>query len=705
MSTEFSEQVAAALADRYRMVGTVGAGGMSIVFRAEDLKHGRPVAIKVLKPWLASALGARRFVREIQIASRLQHPHILPLYDSGEAGGVLYHVMPYVAGESVRAQLSREGRFSIPEALRLAREVAGGLAYAHAQGIVHRDIKPENILLSSGHALICDFGIARAISLAAGDTPTDPGIAIGTPAYMSPEQACGVSDLDGRSDIYSLGCVLFEMLAGDVPFRGPTVPAVLAQHNTVQPPSLRSVRTEVPAALADAVARALAKLPEHRFPTAAEFAAVLERATLGPRAGSADGAAGTPPGPPPAIVVLPFANLSGAAESEYLSDGISEELIQALSQIEGLQVVARTSAFVFKGKREDVRAIAERLRVNFVLDGSVRVAGGRLRVTAQLVNAADGYQLWSGRYDREVGDAFAVQDEIARTIAGVLQARIPGVAAPRPTPAPARDPAAYEAYLKGRHHWAKRTPQAIARAIGHFERAIALAPEEAPSHAALADALVTLAVYGSAAPAQVMPRAQLAAERALALDVRSAEAQTALGCVSALYEWDWPAAGDHFRVAVGLNPEYPTAHQWSAMHLLVPLARFDEAGAALDRARALDPLSPAVLTSEAALAFFRRDYEAALARLDDVLELDPDFAAAHYFLGQARLWSSERQSACDALARSAALSGDSAESVAGLAYGKAVTGDRAAARAALEALTARSAESYVSPARIAQIHL
>ncbi|HEU5169505.1 MAG TPA: serine/threonine-protein kinase [Gemmatimonadales bacterium] len=260
--SDLAARVTPALADRYRIVQPVGVGGMAVVFRADDLKHDRPVAIKVLKPDLASALWSGRFLREIQIASRLQHPHILPLYDSGEADGLLYYVMPFVAGESLRTRLTREGPLPIPEALRLARELAEGLGYAHAQGIVHRDIKPENILLSSEHALICDFGIARALTLAAGDTQTEPGLAIGTPAYMSPEQSSADADLDARSDIYSLGCVLFEMLAGEPPFRGPTPLSIMAQHSTTRPPALRRLRSDVPAPVEDAIARAMAKLPD-----------------------------------------------------------------------------------------------------------------------------------------------------------------------------------------------------------------------------------------------------------------------------------------------------------------------------------------------------------------------------------------------------------------------------------------------------------
>ncbi|MEO6056846.1 MAG: protein kinase [Gemmatimonadales bacterium] len=700
---ELSERLSSALAGRYRISQTLGAGGMSVVYRAEDLKHDRPVAIKILKPELASPLSSERFLREIRIASRLQHPNILALFDSGEAAGLLYYVMPFVAGESLRARLTREGRLLVPEALRLVREVAEGLGYAHENGVVHRDIKPENILLSSGHALISDFGIGRALTLAAANTPTERGLVIGTPAYMSPEQFGGGADLDSRSDIYSLGCVLYEVLAGVPPFIGLTGLSLMVHHSTAQPPSLRRIRSDVSASLEETLARALAKDAADRFATVAELTAALDQSletaplTRSRRSGTA-------------VAVLPFANLSGA-ESEYLSDGISEELMQALGEIEGLRIVGRTSSFAFKGKRDDVRDIGAQLRADVVVDGSVRAERDRVRISAQLVNAADGYQLWSARYERAAGNTFALEDEIARTIAGVLRSRLaPGapaiVTAPTGPPfAGRRDPASHEAYLKGHYHWNKRTSEGIARSITWFEQAAGRSPDDPAVHAALAQALVTHAIYGSASAREAMPRAKTAGKRALTLDPGSAEAHTALASVSALYDWAWQDAEQHFRLASDATSAYPTAHQWRAMHLLTPLARFDAARTALQQARALDPLSPAILTSLAVLSFFRRDWDRAFRELGEVLDLEPAFAAGHYFLGQTLLWKSGGEGAEGAMERAVSLAGRSTETVAGLAYVQAAGGRGDRARALLGELTARDGTSYVSPARIAQIHL
>ncbi|PYO33407.1 MAG: hypothetical protein DMD32_00925, partial [Gemmatimonadetes bacterium] len=425
-------RVQAALAGRYTIERELGRGGMATVYLAQDRKHHRPVAIKVLKPELAAALGPERFLREIDTAARLTHPHILPLHDSGEAAGLLYYVMPYVEGETLRDRLEREGQLPLEEAVRITREVASALSYAHSHDVVHRDIKPENILLSGGEAVVADFGIARAITAAARGQLTETGIAIGTPGYMSPEQGAASARVDERSDIYSLGCVLYEMLAGEPPFTGPSAESIVRQHLAAAPPRVSAMRAAVPPAIEEAIVRALAKTPADRFATAADFVEALAapaqrvrdtgRRTSRLAAGAGLAATllaaaaglfvlsrphGTPALAGPtgqSIAVLPFVNVSGAPQEEYLSDGISEELIDALSKLPQLQVVARPSSFAFKGKNEDVRQIAQALQVATVLGGSVRRAANRLRVTAQLTDARNGYNLWSETYDREMGD-------------------------------------------------------------------------------------------------------------------------------------------------------------------------------------------------------------------------------------------------------------------------------------------------------------
>jgi serine/threonine-protein kinase len=416
--TDLLARLRAVLADRYTIDRELGHGGMATVFLAQDQKHHRQVAIKVLKPELAAALGRERFLREIETAAGLNHPHILPLHDSGEADGVLYYVIPYVEGESLRDRLDRERQLALEDALQIAREVADALSYAHSHNVLHRDIKPGNILLSAGHALVTDFGIARAITATGVGQLTEVGTLVGTPAYMSPEQVDGSPRIDGRADIYSLGCVLFEMLVGEPPFRGSTLTAVIANRLSSPAPSPRVVRESVPEAVDAAVKKAIADLPADRFSTAAQFAEAL--------------ATSRPTEPAPAavpdrsIAVLPFTNQSSDPETEYFSDGIAEEIINALAQLPGLQVAARTSSFAFKGKGAGIAEVGAKLKVATVLDGSVRKAGNRVRITAQLVNVSDGYHLWSERYDSELDDVFAIQDHIARAIAQRFEVMLAG---------------------------------------------------------------------------------------------------------------------------------------------------------------------------------------------------------------------------------------------------------------------------------------
>jgi TolB-like protein/Tfp pilus assembly protein PilF len=692
--TDQSDRLAIALQGHYRVERQLGAGGMAIVYLAEDLRHHRHIALKTLRPELAEGIGTERFLLEIEIAAALTHPHILPLYDSGEAAGLVYYVMPFVEGPSLRDRLDAEQRLPVAEALEIARQVVGALDYAHRRGLVHRDIKPENILLYEGAALVVDFGIALGLrSARAASLGDDAGTVIGTPVYMSPEQAMGDA-VDGRSDVYSAGCMLYEMLAGAPPYVGATPLEITAQKLVDPLPPLRARRPEVPEEVEAVVARALASRADDRYATAAEFAAALE---LAPDRAAQGGSS---------IAVLPFDNASAEPEGEFMSDGIAEELTNALSKLEGLHVVARASAFAFKGRHEDVREIGRRLGVATVLEGSVRRAGDHVRVTAELVNVADGYRLWSDTFDRQVHDVFAIQDEIAGAIAAVLQVKLLG--APKAwaqEPAPTGDPRAYEHYLRGRHHWNRRTAAALDASIDAFAEALAIDPRHAASHAGMADSYVILGVYSHRPPDEVMPKAKAAAEQALALDASLAEAHTSLACVRALYEWDWAAADAGFRRAIAQSPQYATAHQWYAMNCLVPQGRFDAARAELERAVALDPLSLAVNTSVGLRCFYARELASAEAALRHTLELNRDFGTAYYFLGHIHLAMGRYDEAIPELEQAVGLQGGSAETTAALATAHALAYHRSEAEALLVELERRAAESFVSPALLAQIHL
>ena len=506
-----------ALADRYRIERELGAGGMATVYLARDLKHDRDVALQVMKPDVAQSLGAERFLREIQLAAKLNHPHIMALFDSGSAGGALYYVMPNVEGRSLRDRLDDLGQLPVEEAVRIATAVAGALDYAHRRGVVHRDIKPENIMLQDGHALVADFGIGKALTEAGADTLTQAGMSVGTPAYMSPEQAVG-EGVDGRSDLYALGCVLYEMLLGEPPFTGPNVQAVIAKRFVQTPADVAGMREGVPRSVARAVQRALARAPIDRYETAAAFATALAEVDA-PARGVA---------PDKSIAVLPFENLSSDRENEYFGDGMAEEIINALAQVEGLRVAARTSAFSFKGKPDDLRVVGEKLGVATVLEGSVRKAGNRIRVTAQLIAVADGYHLWSERYDRELVDVFVVQDEIAAAIVKKLEVTLARSESESALPATPARVEAFELCVRGRALMMRRG-RSLLSAIECFERAAALAPDYAPAFAGLGDAHLQASRYALGDPTEHLVLGDAALDRALAIDPRHASALAARG--------------------------------------------------------------------------------------------------------------------------------------------------------------------------------
>ena len=539
------ERLKAALADRYALEREIGRGGMATVYLAEDLRHHRKVAVKILGADVAALIGPERFLREIELAAGLTHPHVLPVHDSGEAGGLLYYVMPYVEGESLRNRLQREKQLSVEDALRISLEVADALSYAHSRGVIHRDIKPENILLQSGHAVVADFGIARAIDRAGGETLTGTGIPIGTPAYMSPEQAVGSKDLDGRSDLYSLGCVLYEMLAGHPPFVGSSVEGVVYQHISTPPPPITSIRPAVPAQVAAALDRALAKTPADRFNPVALFAEALAPRGFSTPPPEAPGARGsgeveaadgrrdrplslrfsrklvgvvgvgvlvvvvgalglgrwTASGPSgtsatatherTAIAVLPLQNLSAEGPHSYFAGGLHDELLTQLSKVAALKVIGRTSVMGYAETTKRLREIGAELEVGSLVEGSVQVVGDRLRVVVQLIDPATEEHLWAERYDRTLDDAFQVQSDIAQRIVMALGAELTETEEKTLTEAPTNNPEAYRLYLQGMEYY--RRPDYITSshnfevAQAFYEKAVAADTTFALAYAALSD--------------------------------------------------------------------------------------------------------------------------------------------------------------------------------------------------------------------------
>jgi serine/threonine-protein kinase len=730
-----------ALVDRYLLERELGRGGMATVYLARDLRHQRLVALKVLHARLATTLGAERFLREIRTAARLQHPHILAVHDSGQSAGQLWFTMPYVEGESLRARLVRETRLPVEEVLRVAGEVADALDYAHRQGVVHRDIKPENILLSDGHALVADFGIAHALPAPDATVPdrlTETGMVVGTPRYMSPEQATASSAVGPASDVYALGCVAYEMLAGEPPFTGPTAQAILAKRLTQPAPSLATVR-DVPAPVEQAITRALARDPVDRYATAGEFGRAL-RAAPGAGAGAAPGAHTTPPSlpastlarvgsaalvagavalavlgyvaltrsgprggapsgraaPPASAAVLPFADLSPGHDQEYFSDGLTDELITALSQVSGLRVAARTSSFQFKGSDPDVRDVGRKLGVGAVLEGSVRRSGDQLRITAQLVSAADGLQLWSASYDRRLADVFAVQEDIARAIVSALQVRLGAGANASLASRPTSDLEAYDLYLKGRFAWSQRTGPGMSEAARYFEQATTLDPRFARAYAGLADATILLPSYAGAPLSAAWPKGKIAAERAIALDSTLAEAYTSLAYGTMLYAWDWPLAESLFRRAIAADSTYATAHQWYG-DFLAGRGRYDEALREMRRAAAADPLSRIAGGEVGWVLYIMHRYDDAAAQLDQVLRLDENYAHTYMLVAMTQVQRRAYGEAVASSRRALELGGFFAEYAAVLAAAYVGAGQRDSAIAVLRDMERRAQTEFVSP--------
>ncbi|HWN19970.1 MAG TPA: protein kinase [Gemmatimonadales bacterium] len=690
----------AALSDRYDLQREVGRGGMATVYLAQDLKHRRSVAVKIFHPALAETLGPERFQREVQIAAQLSHPHILTLFDSGEADGLLYYVMPFVSGESLRARLLREPQLPVDEALRITRNVASALSYAHDHDVVHRDIKPENVMLYEGEAMVTDFGIAKALTAAGGETLTQTGFIVGTPTYMSPEQAAGEA-VDGRSDVYSLACVLFEMLCGEPPFGGAPLVS-LARRLAEPPPSARARRDQVSEALDNVIAGGLTRTREGRY-TAAEFFTALSEPGPDPRAESAAPTAAAASGlGTGSIVVLPFVNLSPDPDTEYFSDGMTDELISALTRVEGLHVVSRTSAFAFKGKPQDVRTIGAQLNVRTALEGSVRKASRRLRVTAQLTDVSSGYQIWSEVFDRDLEDVFAIQEEISRAIVSALRGKLLGPETTRLVRPATDDLEAYTLYLKGRQLWNRRTEESLRLGLQHFERALERDPRYGMAHIGVADSYSILGFYTALRPTEAFPKAKAAALRALELDPRLSEARPTLAYVSMYHDWDWTGAERQFRMAISGNPGYATAHQWYGNFLAV-LRRFDESTTEFGKAIALDPLSALKGAALGWSYYFARRYPEAIAQCRRALELDPHLAVTHLWLGLASQETGANDEAVKAYEEGVRLSRGEPLGLSFLAHGLARAGRRDEAQRKLRELQDLSARHYVSSYDLAVI--
>jgi serine/threonine-protein kinase len=726
------ERLTIALAERYRIERELGRGGMATVYLAADLKHGRRVALKVLRPEIAPALGADRFQREVAIAARLQHPHIVGLFDSGVTEGMLWYTMPWVDGESLRDRLRREVQLEAATAVRIAGEVADALACAHAAGVIHRDIKPENILLRADHAVVADFGIAHALDVAAGDRLTETGLALGTPQYMSPEQAAGGRCVDLRSDVYALGCVVYEMLAGEPPFNGPTPQAILARHSVDPVHPLRTVRPTLSPALEAAVSRSLAKVPADRYSSALEFKQALIKSLEAPEpapprplrrhrgaiaavvlgllamvatglgSGLLRGRSGSAPAEAriQSLAVAPLSNLTGDSSQIYLASGITDQLVTTLAQIGGLRVVA------LKGPQAELSSeeLAGKYHIDALLSGSVQRSGENIRIAVRLTATPTGRSIWARSYDGDMRGILGLQDRVARALAERVQgdtAMAPGLPSARPREV---HPSAYEAYVRGTYFLGKVTEADFRRGIGYFTKAIDLEPTYAAAYYGLGECYSELGYYALSAPEDVFPKARAAAQKALELDSTLAEAHGALGRMEYLYSWDFESADRGYRRAVELRPNSARIRLMYHTYLAA-MGRREESIAQAKVSLDLDPLSLLTQAAAARPYYNARRYEDALAQARKTLEIDSTFSRALFWAGLSLEQLHRTDEAIRTLQQTIASAGRIPVYLAALghAYGRA--GRRAEALALIEELRGRGRTGYVSPFDLATVYV
>ncbi len=685
--------------DHYLVGKLIGAGGMGEVYEAEDLRLGRRVALKVLPASVAGdAERLARFTKEARALAALNHPGIVTIYGVDECEGERFFTMELVEGRTLSESTPSEG-IAVPRLLEIAIQLADALAAAHEKGLVHRDLKPANVMLTAeGRVKILDFGLARALPLPGGESgaltldKTADGALLGTLPYMAPEQFAGRS-ADARSDLYSLGLVLYEMASGRHPFAARTAAALIAAVLHEKPAGLSSLNPAVPSELDRLVARCLEKDPTRRPASASEMRASLEAIRGVAPSGTATSSAPAVP-KAPSVAVLPFADMSPARDQEYFCDGIAEEIINALAQLEGLRVTARTSSFAFKGKLEDVREIGRRLGVGTVLEGSVQKSGDRLRITVQLIEVDDGYHIWSERFDRRADDIFAVEDEISLGVVAKLKVKLlageSGVFVRRHEPSQE----AHHLYLKGRYFFNRRGPEDIQRAISHFEKAIAADPDYAMPHVGIAETFFIMGLWGLLPPRQVFGRAKTSALRAIELDDSLIEAHMLLGCELFLHERDWSAARPHFERAGKFLPVSTLGRLARGAYEMAAGRRRET----LDMARLYveaEPLSAIAHTQAANFYVGMEDVDGAAALLEKALELDPGMRMALPMLGYCRAVQGRLEEAADLL-HTAVERG----LPAGYMYLPAVLvrkGKTDEARQIVEALEKAASERYVWP--------
>ena len=684
------------VAGKYKVIEELGRGGMGVVYKVEDTRLKRTVALKFLPPEFARDSEAReRFVREAQAAAALDHPHICTIYEISEVDGQTFISMAYIKGQSLKEKIASDP-LELEKAINVAIQVTEGLQEAHEKGIVHRDIKPANIMLTEkGQVKIMDFGLAK---LSWGVDLTKTATIMGTVAYMSPEQAKG-EKVDHRTDIWSFGAMLYEMLTGKLPFRSDKDQATIYAILHEEPQSTTELRKDIPENLDKIIEKCLKKSPQKRYKDVEAILNDLKSVAMSIEAPSPSKVISEKK---PSIAVLPFVNMSADPENEYFSDGLTEELINALTKVKELFVVARTSSFAFKGEKVDIREIGQRLNVDNLLEGSVRKVGNRVRITAQLVKVEDGYHLWSERYDRNMEDVFAIQDEITEKIMDKLMAALDVRRKPPEEHRPV-NLEAFDLYLKGRYYWNKFS---LDKAITYYKQAIEKDSTYALAYAAVAEAYYMLSTGFDILPSKEgMPKAREAAQKALELDPTLAEAYASLGLIALSYDWDRKAAKKYFQKALELNPNSASAHQWIEFYWTYMEANLDKATTHLEQGLELDPLNLFIQTRLGFLSLFSRDLDRAFDQFKEIIDFEPNYALGHVGLMNV-YWGKELYNEAFASGEKVLKLGPPAVAyIGGLGHIYAIGGKKDKAYEFLSELEERSKKGYVSSFWVAVIYI
>jgi serine/threonine protein kinase/Flp pilus assembly protein TadD len=683
-------------ARRYQIIEELGKGGMGRVYKVLDTKINEKIAIKLIKPEIAKDKKTiERFSNELRLTRKIRHKNVCGMFDLGEEKGTHYITMEFIPGEDLRSSIRRFGQLPIRKSISIAAQICEGLAEAHRLGVVHRDLKSSNIMIDKeGNVRIMDFGIARSIEAKG---ITGAGVMIGTPEYMSPEQVEG-KEVDQRSDIYSLGVILYEMVTGRVPFEGETALSIAMKQKTEKPMDPRLLNHLLPDDLSQIIMKCLEKDRKNRYKNTEELLSEIIKIEKSQKVGKEKDLT------KPSIAVLPFRDMSPQKDQDYFCEGMAEELINALTKIEGLHVAARTSAFQFKGKDLNVRKIGEDLGVKTVLEGSVRKAGDRLRITAQLINISDGYHLWSEKYDRDMEDIFAIQDEISLSIVDSLKLKLLKKEKAQLIKRYTEDQEAYSLYLKGRYFWNRRYEGGLQKGIEYFQKAIEKDASLAPAYAGIADCYCVMGIYNWIPPKEAYPKAKAATLKALEIDNTLSEAHASLGWIKMFYDWDWAAAEKAFQRAIELNPNYATAHEWYAM-FLAPMARFDEAISELKKAQELDPLSLIIQAMGGYVYSFAGLSDKAIESCHKTIEMDPNFMLTYFYLGNAYIWNSKWKEAISAFQKLAALSGEGPLALGFLGFSYGMDGQKAEAQKILDRLNRQSEDKDAFPFFKSLVHI